>query len=245
METHRAIIIPVYNGASYLPETFRELGQLIINHQIIFVNDGSIDETGALLEKFYTENTSSVAIVTYTKNMGKGYAIREGLKKVQGECTVVAFTDVEIPYGVEALQSGFCVLEERDELSFVYGTRTAAEKTKSQYSAYRKIGTRLFRLLLPRKLRNISDTQSGLKVFKRKAAEIIFPLVKTNRWVFDLEIFLIGEEHEMNYQELPVQLKPTCITRRGGVHFVKHGWKILADIIRIRSYAFRGLYKKT
>jgi glycosyltransferase involved in cell wall biosynthesis len=245
MEISRAIIIPVYNGALYLPETFRELGQLVTNHQIIFVNDGSIDETGALLEKFYTENPSSVAIVTCVKNMGKGYAIREGLKKVDERCKVVAFTDVEIPYGVEALQSGFRVLEERDELSFVYGTRTAAEKTQSQYSVYRKIGTRLFRLLLPRKLRNISDTQSGLKVFKRKAADIIFPLVKTNRWVFDLEIFLIAEEHEMNYQELPVQLKPACVTRRGGVHFLKHGWKIVADIIRIRSYASRGLYKKT
>ncbi len=245
MEKSRAIIIPVYNGAPYLSETFRELGQLVNNHQIIFVDDGSIDDTGVLLEKFYTENASSVAIVTYTKNMGKGYAIREGLKKVGEGCKVVAFTDVEIPYGVEALHSGFRVLEERDELSFVYGTRTAAEKTQSQYSTYRKIGTRLFRLLLSRKLRNISDTQSGLKVFKKKAAEKIFPLIKTNRWVFDLEIFLIAEEYKMNYQELPVQLKPACVTRRGGVHFVKHGWKIVADIIRIRSYASRGLYKKT
>lgn len=241
----RAIIIPVYNGALYLPETFRELGELVKNHQIIFVNDGSTDETGTLLEKFHRENASTVTIVEYAKNMGKGYAIREGLQKVVTDCTKIAFTDVEIPYGVEALQSGFQLLEESSELSFVYGTRTAADKTESQYSLYRKIGTRLFRLLLPRKLGNISDTQSGLKIFKRKAAEIIFALVKTNRWVFDTEIFLIAKEHQLKYQELPVHLKPACITRRGGVHFLRHGWKILADIIRIRSYASRGLYKKT
>lgn len=245
MHTEQAIIIPVYNGAMYLPETFLELGELVKNHQIIFVNDGSTDETGALLEKFHKEHTPTVTVIEYLENKGKGYAIREGLQKIAKECTEVAFTDVEIPYGIQALQSGFHLLEENDDLSFVYGTRTAAAKTESQYSLYRKIGTRLFRLLLPRELRNVSDTQSGLKVFKKKAAEIIFSRVKTNRWVFDTEIFLIAQEHQLRYQELPVHVKPACVTRRGGVHFLKHGWKIVVDIIRIRSYASRGLYKKT
>ncbi len=245
MGLNPTIIIPVYNGARYLPGTFRELHTVVKDYSIIFVNDGSTDETGVLLEKFYIEHRSSVTIVTYATNMGKGYAIREGLKKVGEQCSIVAFTDVEIPYGIAALENGFRVLEENSGVSFVYGTRTAAHRIQNQYSLYRKIGTSVFRLLLPRRLRNISDTQSGLKIFKRSAAEIIFSLVRTNRWVFDIEIFLIAEENWLTYQELPVQLKPACVTRRGGVHFLTHGWKIIADIIRIRSYASQGLYKKT
>jgi len=243
--TH-ALIIPVYNGAHYLENTFQELSQLIHTtgkqYCIIFVNDGSTDDSSALLHRLGGTFGSQIKVVEYTKNRGKGYAIREGMKQVGEHVKYVAFTDVEIPYGTEVLKRGMIYLATHPEVAFVYGTRTEAKKSRKQYSLYRMVGTTLFRLFVPRSVRKISDTQSGIKIFQRSAADNIFSRIQTDRWVFDVELFLIAHAHGMKLSELPAEVKLSCVSTRGGVRFLRHGWEIMRDIIRIRWYAYRGVY---
>ncbi len=243
----RTVIIPIYNGQIHLLESLKELKLLSkkSNHQyhFIFVDDGSVDESHNILEKIKSESELRMTIVKTNKNRGKGYAIQEGMRHVPAESVSVAFTDVDIPYGIEALEQGFELVEQGVE--FVYGSRAEAEKKQRQYSLYRKIGTHMFRVLLPKHIRRIRDTQSGLKIFSKSAAGVLFPLVRTGRWVFDIELFLIAEAQGVVLRELPVILKASSITGRGGVRILKHGLKILVDIIKIRWYAIRGIYTKS
>lgn len=243
--TH-ALIIPVYNGAAYLKNTFEELSRLIHSAEkqycIIFVNDGSTDDSSAILHRLQGAYGEQVRVVEYTENRGKGYAIREGVKHVGEHIAYVAFTDVEIPYGVEVIEQGMEYLAMHPEIAFVYGTRTEAKKSRRQYSLYRMLGTVLFRLFVPRSVRKISDTQSGVKIFQRSIADEIFSRIQTERWVFDVELFLIAHARGMTLTELPVEVKSSCVSTRGGVRFIRHGWEIMRDIIRIRWYAYRKIY---
>ncbi|MDR2130205.1 MAG: glycosyltransferase family 2 protein [Odoribacteraceae bacterium] len=69
------VIIPTYNNARFLPAVLDEL--LRYTSAIVVVNDGSTDDTAAVLARYQ----SSVAIVTCRKNRGKGDALGKGFEK--------------------------------------------------------------------------------------------------------------------------------------------------------------------
>lgn len=245
-----SVIIPVYNGAAYVEATVLEIQHFLKTveepYEFIFVDDGSTDATYVKLQSLQKQGDLPwLRLVHYKRNKGKGAAVKKGYEEISVQTDAVAFTDVELPYGLEAIKQGFDMLHTDRNVAMVYATRTKAGEKRRQYSLYRKIGTTLFHLLLPKRIRSISDTQSGLKLFALHAAQEVFSRVKTNRWVFDIELFLIAQINSFKIKELPVSLKPSCITPRGGVHFLRHGWRVLFDIIRIRYYARSGIYKKT
>jgi glycosyltransferase involved in cell wall biosynthesis len=68
------VLVPTYNNAQTLESVLE--GVMQYTDQIIVVNDGSTDETSTILEKH-----PSLCVVQYDDNVGKGYALRHGLKK--------------------------------------------------------------------------------------------------------------------------------------------------------------------
>ena len=87
-----SVIIPCYNVGKYLPTAFCQLkNQTYKNLQIIFVDDGSQDNTKDLLQAFASENQN--VFVYCQPNGGVGSARRLGLEKVEGE--YFTFYDVD------------------------------------------------------------------------------------------------------------------------------------------------------
>ena len=72
-ELRICVIIPTYNNAPKLGGVISETA--LFTHQIIVVNDGSTDETEAILRSF-----PLIELISYTKNIGKGWAIRKGFR---------------------------------------------------------------------------------------------------------------------------------------------------------------------
>lgn len=247
--SHRfSLIIPVYNGAQYLRATFEELHTAYGDRdvEIIFVNDGSVDETESLLyalREQYLPVLPRLHIVTYPINKGKGYAVQEGVKKAAQDSSFIAFTDVELPYGLKKMDEAMDILISEAGIGMVIGDRTQADSGKKQYAWKRNMMRAVFRLTVPPQIRFIHDTQSGVKVFRRDILPLLFSRVRTTRWVFDLELFLIAVRHGIGIYQLPVTIKPSCLTR-GGVSIVAHTRQIARDIIRIYWYDLRGTYKK-
>lgn len=71
---HMCVIIPTYNNAATLAGVIRDVAGY--THAIIVVNDGSTDHTEEVLSEF-----TSLEVVRYTRNAGKGIALRRGFKK--------------------------------------------------------------------------------------------------------------------------------------------------------------------
>lgn len=234
----RSLIIPVFNGAAYLPATFEELSVYVARRrfidELVFVNDGSTDATAQLLEAFVRSAPLRVKVLHNRQNSGKGFSLKRAVREgVSPSCAYVGFTDVELPYGCASIDRAFQKIRE-GEYDMVAGERVHDRGGRRQYSWYRYGTTHLFRLMLPARARAVNDTQCGLKVFSLRAARRLFDQVTTDRWVFDVELFLAALGRGMRIARVPVAIKPSCASGRGGVLLTLHGLRVAQDIWRIR-----------
>lgn len=113
-----SVIIPVFNEAAVLPTFFERLcavsGTISGKGEFIFVNDGSSDESLALVKKF-RETDKRVKIVSFSRNFGHQMAITAGLDFATGDSVVIIDADLQdppelIPKLIEKWQEGFSVV---------------------------------------------------------------------------------------------------------------------------------------
>ncbi len=109
-----SVVIPAYNEAESIPELVNQLHQTLLNdidHEIIFIDDGSTDGTAELVSTLAQENNSIRAII-FHRNYGKSAALAEGFKVAQGDYIVTMDADLqddpnEIPHLITKLEEGF------------------------------------------------------------------------------------------------------------------------------------------
>lgn len=82
-----SVVIPVYNEQEVLPEFHNRLSQVVDNidmeSEIIYVNDGSTDQTLPLLSEL-NESDDRVAVIDLSRNLGKETALTVGLHNAIG-----------------------------------------------------------------------------------------------------------------------------------------------------------------
>ena len=95
-----SIIIPVFNEEATILECLKRVKKATLpksySKEIVVVNDGSEDNSEFRIQN--SENKGKIKnlkIVSYSKNMGKGYAIRQGLKKATGDYVLIQDADLE------------------------------------------------------------------------------------------------------------------------------------------------------
>ncbi|MBI4903407.1 MAG: glycosyltransferase family 2 protein [Acidobacteria bacterium] len=102
-----SVFFPAYNDAPSLPgllaRTFRVLNAHVTDFEVIVVNDGSVDDTGRVLEQMRMEYGDRLRIVTHAVNRGYGGALRSGFAAATKE--FVFYTDGDGQYDVLELPS--------------------------------------------------------------------------------------------------------------------------------------------
>jgi len=239
------LIIPVFNRANYLADTFLELNIFFkeksnLLEQIIFVDDGSTDSTKEKM-KFLSKKYDHlpVKILSYKQNRGKGFAILYALKNTNFQSIFFGFTDVDLPYDLHNLDK---VKEKFKYYDIIVGNRLLSNQARTQYSFYRYLFSRVFRLLLPAQIRKYKDTQCGFKFFKKDIILHLFSKIITYNWIFDVELFLIAEKNNYKIFEIPVSLHANRKQNKGGVSFWKHSFTILNDLCKIYFNLKKGKY---
>jgi polyisoprenyl-phosphate glycosyltransferase len=95
-----SVVVPVYNEVAVLPEFHRRLGAIMESLsprvEIIYVDDGSRDGSGALLAKFHAED-ARVAVIELSRNFGKEIAMTAGLDHAEGDAVIVIDSDLQDP----------------------------------------------------------------------------------------------------------------------------------------------------
>jgi dolichyl-phosphate beta-glucosyltransferase len=205
--------------------------------EIIAVNDGSRDNTVSELEKIQRE--IPIKIIDNKANEGKGKAVKDGIMKSRFE--VVMFLDADLAIPIEETSKFLAELEKGYDLSiasrFVPGL-----KLVEPVLWHRRIMEKIFRMLRMAIINNydIEDTQCGFKVFSRRAAMDIFPLMTVRRFAFDSEIIFIASQRGWRIKELPITLQNPI---RSSVRIFRDSANMSADLIRIRLNNFLGKYK--
>ena len=115
-----SIIIPMFNEAENVEATLRRVEEGLASFQgtyeIIAVNDGSLDNTLENLEKVAAQN-GRVRIVSHSKNIGRGMALRTGFKESKGE--IVVSIDADLSYDPRYILDFLKTLGTEQDIDFV------------------------------------------------------------------------------------------------------------------------------
>jgi dolichol-phosphate mannosyltransferase len=205
-----SVIIPVYNEKNTILEILKkiervDLSALNFEKEIIIVDDGSTDETKDILKKI--EN--KYKIIYQDKNLGKGAAIRAGLKEVSGDYVIIQDADLEYcPDDYKALLD--CAT--KNEAEVVYGSRRLNLNNKFSHISYYLGGILLnwaARVIFGIK---ITDESTCYKLFKRETIKAI-PL-KCQKFEFCPEITAKVAKRKIKIYEVPISYNPR--TKREG-----------------------------
>lgn len=206
------LIIPIYNPYDkWDNDVIRQYGELIdrlgegYDTHLIMVNDGSEQdlEGGAqhIIEKFPASTW-----ISYNDNHGKGYALREAVKKSKGD--LIMYTDYDFPYTYGSMISMIDKLKDKD-VDAVVGTRDnsyynhISERRKRISQFLRSVNKVIFRL-------PTDDTQCGLKAFKASQREI-FLSTKTDRYLIDVEFLKKLGRAKSNVRTQLVKLRENVV----------------------------------
>ena len=234
-----SVIVPVYNSAAFISETFQELvdylEKLGEEYELFFVDDGSRDNTGSILEELAGRHPQ-VFLIRNGTNRGKGYSVRAGMKQARGNFSV--FTDADLAYPPTEIGKIVQTLREGADLAIATRVAPASRFIMSPeffgYIYTRHLGSRLFNWLVRKVLGlSIYDTQAGLKGFNQKAKEIIFHRQTLEGFTFDVELIYIAKKFGMAVREVPVVFRyfsePTTVS------FLMQSLASIKDLFSIRA----------
>jgi glycosyltransferase involved in cell wall biosynthesis len=209
-----SVVIPAYNQQETIVEDVKQiegtLQTLGYKHEIIIVNDGSTDNT---YKQALSIKSAQIKVVTYPKNQGKGHAIRYGMMQAKGD--IIGYIDA----GMDIHPKGFAMLLNHMDwynADVIVGSKMHPVSIV-QYPLWRKILSWGYRFLTRKMFGfRISDTQVGLKFFKRKVVQDVLPRLVVKEFAFDIEMLAVA--YKLGYKrifEAPIEInfKENSITK--------------------------------
>lgn len=191
-----SIIIPAYNEGESIGEVLRRLMKIdwpLHNMEIVVVDDGSTDNTSREVESL-----SSVKCVRHEKNLGKGAAIRTGIKNSTGEVIVIQDADLEYPPEyIPSLVKPILT----DNADIVFGSRFRGRCKGMKFSHF--IGNKILSLVTSI-LYNvpITDVMTGHKAFNRA----VFNSLTLSEDGFEVEVEMTSKclQNGWRFTEVPI-----------------------------------------
>ena len=206
-----SIVIPAYKQEKTIKEDIERIWNVMngtrFEFELIVVVDGILDNT---YNKALDVKKENIHVYSYKENMGKGYAVKYGMQKSKGE--YVAFIDA----GMEIDPNGISMILEHMlwyNADIIVGSKRHPA-SKVSYPFIRRVYSfgysTLCRLLFRLK---ITDTQTGLKVYKRNVLETVLPRLVINEYAFDIELLAVAKHLGFNrIYEAPVTVSLDFIT---------------------------------
>ena len=158
-----SIIIPCFNEKEFLSELISLVKSSPVKEkEIILVDDGSNDGTTDLIKSRLEQEVDNV--VYHTKNMGKGAAIRSGLKYVTGDLVIIQDADLEYdPKEYPKLMAP--ILEGKADV--VFGSRFLGEGPHRVHLFWHYVGNKFLTILSNMFTNlNLTDMETCYKLFR-------------------------------------------------------------------------------
>ncbi|MFH0870487.1 MAG: glycosyltransferase family 2 protein [archaeon] len=162
MRTQLSIVIPVYDEEDSIVRLHHKITKIALtdDYEIIFVNDGSTDNTQRVLEKIYRKD-HCVRVIKFARNFGQGSALNAGMKMAKGSLIVTIDGDLQndpadIPRLMKALADQDC--------DFICGWRRGRRDSLSK-KLYSKIAN-IIRMIIFNE--RFHDAGCTMRIYRKK-----------------------------------------------------------------------------
>lgn len=232
-----SIIIPAYNEEGRLIQTLEEVAAFLArqpyNAEVLVVENGSRDRTFALAQEFAAAHPVFKAI--HREQPGKGGAVQAGMLAAAGQFRFMA--DADRSMAIDELPR---FLPPNHDAPIVIGSREAGGARRYNEPYYRHLGGRAINFMIRvLALPGLQDTQCGYKLFRRDAAEALFPHQTLMGWSFDVEILYLARRRGFAIAEQPI---PWVFAEESHVRPIPDALKLGRDLLTLRLNALRGRY---
>ena len=189
-----SVIVPAYKQESTIKKDLENINDTLeaglgadYDYEIICVVDGRLDGTEEEAKKI---KSPKIHIYSYQENKGKGYAVRYGMKQAKGD--LISFLDAGMDISPKGIMMLLAHMDWYNADIIVGSKRHPVSRVN--YPFLRKIlsfgyhlGVRILFGL------DLSDTQSGIKIFKREVVEKILPRLLVKTYAMDIEMLAVAK----------------------------------------------------
>lgn len=185
-----SVIVPVFNEGPRIVENLELLIDEIEDHfarfEILVISDGSTDDTNSKVFQF---KYPGLRLIPFVKNQGKGAAIRKGFEQSKGD--FIFFIDGGMELHPKELKIFFGLMR-LYEADIVIGSKRHPQ-SKVYYPLLRRFLSRVYQKLIKTLFQvDVTDTQVGMKLFRKDVVQAVLPFLKVDRYGFDLEILSLA-----------------------------------------------------
>ncbi|KAI8137838.1 nucleotide-diphospho-sugar transferase [Fennellomyces sp. T-0311] len=212
-------------------------------YEIIIVDDGSRDHTIQVALDFAKKNKDAdIRVLALEKNRGKGGAVTQGMLAARGERCLMVDADGATRFSdLPKLESAVDKVEKEGH-GIAVGSRSHLVSTEAvvKRSFIRNFLMRCFHsLVYLLGIRGIEDTQCGFKLFTRKSAQLVFPNMHVERWIFDIECLMIAQLQRIPIQEVQVNWHEIDGSK---INLMMDSIQMARDLLLIRLNYIFGLW---
>ena len=214
-----SIIIPLHNEDKTLNKLLIELKPFSINNEIIIINDGSTDQSKLILS-----DCKYVKLINLDKNIGKGGALRIGIKNAKNNKIII--TDADLELNTNEIKN-LMILDKNSDINFIIGSRfNKINPFKSIWDMGNYSLTKLFNIINKSKF---SDALCCAKSFYK--TDINLDNIKSKKFDIDVELTSLLLKSSTKFK-----ICKLSYIRRGNKQGKKlkfrDGWKVFYRIIR-------------
>jgi dolichyl-phosphate beta-glucosyltransferase len=229
-----SVVVPSYNEEERIERSIKAMLEYFdaqnYSYEMLVVSDGSSDKTNEIVTEMAKAHPQ-LKLLGYSPNRGKGYAVRYGMLKAEGE--YVLFCDADLATPIEEIEKLWGFVEGEYEVAI--GSRPLKESNLLVHQPwYREFLGRSFNMAVQLlAVRGIKDTQCGFKLFKRSASYEIFRLCRLNGFSFDIEVLFIARNLKYKIAEVPIRW---AHQEGSKVKVFRDGMRMLRDILWLRVF---------
>jgi polyisoprenyl-phosphate glycosyltransferase len=194
-----SVVVPCFNEQEALSQTHRRLIDSLgsspdLKLEIVYVDDGSTDATGAMLDTLMRSD-SRVVVVAFTRNFGHQAAVTAGLREATGDAVAVIDADLQDPPEVI-----FTMIEKwRSGYEIVFGVRAVRHEAWPKRMAY----LLFYRLLRVLATVDVPLDSGDFALIDRTAVDVLNSLPERNRFVRGLRAWIGFRQTGVAYERPP------------------------------------------
>lgn len=206
------IVIPCFNEEKRIKKSIENISSYLmqkkIGSEIIFVDDGSTDQTKTIISRFLKKLRRNKLInsklIAYPQNRGKGFAVKQGILKASGNYILLCDADLSTP--ITELNK---LKKYTNKYDLVIGSRKQKDSTvvKAQSLTREFLGktySYLSKIVLGV---DVNDFTCGFKLLEKNKAKVIASKMTIHRWGYDSELLKIASLLNYKIKEIGVVWK--------------------------------------